>query len=116
MLRLGEIIIFLCAVMIAASLGAVLYLLVGLNGPESITVAFAALTALAIYQAVTSRLHNRTDLGARLPTCRMAPPNSHAMWPRSAASCRAGEPWQQNRQRRRRKSTRRDEAVGRRAG
>jgi len=66
MLRLGEIFVFLCAVTIAASLGAVLYLLVGLNGPESITVAFAALTALAIYQAVTSRLHNRTDLGAKI--------------------------------------------------
>jgi len=66
MLRLGEIFVFLCAVMIAASLGAVLYLLVGLNGPESATVAFAALTALAIYQAVTSRLHHRTDLGGKI--------------------------------------------------
>ena len=66
MLRLGAIFIVICMVLIAASLGAVLYLLVGLSGTESTIVALAALTALAIYNAVTARLRDRSDLGAQI--------------------------------------------------
>ena len=66
MLRLGAIFIVLSMVLIAASLGAVLFLLVGLNAPDSMIVALAALTALAIYNAVASRLRDRTDLGGQI--------------------------------------------------
>ena len=66
MLRLGAIFIVLCMVLIAASLGAVLYLLVGLNGPASMIAALAALIGLAIYNAVTARARDREALGAQI--------------------------------------------------
>ena len=66
MLRLGAIFIVVCMVLIAASAGAVLYLLIGLNASESLIVGIAVLTGLAIYNAVTSRLRDRSDLGAQI--------------------------------------------------
>ena len=66
MLRLGAIFIVVCMVLIAASIGAVLYLFIGLNAAESMIVAVAVLTGLAIYNAVTSRLRDRTDLGTQI--------------------------------------------------
>ena len=66
MLRLGAIFIAVCMVLIAASLGAVLYLIFGLSGAESTMVALAALTALALYNAVAARLRDRTDVGAQI--------------------------------------------------
>ncbi len=66
MLRLGAIFIVVCMVLIAASAGAVLYLLIGLNASESMIVGIAVLTGLAIYNAVTSRLRDRSDLGAQI--------------------------------------------------
>jgi cyclic-di-GMP phosphodiesterase TipF (flagellum assembly factor) len=54
MLRLGAVFIVLCMALIAASIGAALYLLVGLKASESLIVAVAVLTGLAIYNAVTS--------------------------------------------------------------
>ncbi|MSP47636.1 MAG: EAL domain-containing protein, partial [Xanthobacteraceae bacterium] len=53
-------------VLIAASAGAVLYLLIGLNASESMIVGIAVLTGLAIYNAVTSRPRDRSDLGAQI--------------------------------------------------
>jgi cyclic-di-GMP phosphodiesterase TipF (flagellum assembly factor) len=52
--------------LIAASIGAALYLLVGLKASESLIVAVAVLTGLAIYNAVTSRLHDRSDVGGQI--------------------------------------------------
>ncbi|MFL5076994.1 MAG: EAL domain-containing protein [Microvirga sp.] len=66
MLRLGAIFIVLCMALIAASIGAVLYLLVGLKASESLIVAVAVLTGLAIYHAVTSRLRDRSDVGGQI--------------------------------------------------
>ena len=66
MLRLGAIFILVCMALISASLGAVLYLTLGLSGAESTMVALAALTALAIYSAVAARLRDRTDVGAQI--------------------------------------------------
>ena len=66
MLRLGAIFVVLCMVLIAASIGAALYLLVGLNASESLIVAVAVLTGLAIYNAVTSRLRDRFDVGGQI--------------------------------------------------
>ena len=63
MLRLGAIFVVLCMLLIAGSTGAALYLLVGLKAPDSMIVAVAVLTGLAIYNAVTSRLRDRSDIG-----------------------------------------------------
>ncbi len=66
MLRLGAIFIVVCMLLIAASVGAVLYLFIGLNASESMIVAIAVLTGLAIYNAVTSRLRDRSDVGSQI--------------------------------------------------
>jgi cyclic-di-GMP phosphodiesterase TipF (flagellum assembly factor) len=66
MLRLGAIFVVFCMVLIAACTGAALYLLVGLNAFESMIVAVAVLTGLAIYNAVTSRLRDRSDVGSQI--------------------------------------------------
>jgi cyclic-di-GMP phosphodiesterase TipF (flagellum assembly factor) len=52
--------------LIAASLGAVVYLLAGLSGLESAVVALAALTALAIYNGAATRLRDRSDFGGQI--------------------------------------------------
>ena len=66
MLRLGAIFVVLCMVLIAVCTGATLYLLAGLNAFESMIVAVAVLTGLAIYNAVTSRLRDRSDVGSQI--------------------------------------------------
>ena len=66
MLRLGAIFVVLCMVLIAVCTGATLYLLVGLNAFESMIVAVAVLTGLAIYNAVTARLRDRSDVGSQI--------------------------------------------------
>jgi cyclic-di-GMP phosphodiesterase TipF (flagellum assembly factor) len=66
MSRLGAIFIVVCMVVIAASTGAALYLLAGLHAAESMTVAVAVLTGLAIYGAVTSRSRDRFDVGSQI--------------------------------------------------
>ncbi|MCX7312204.1 MAG: EAL domain-containing protein [Alphaproteobacteria bacterium] len=66
MLRLGAIFIVFCMVLIAASSGAVLYLLAGLKAAEAMIVAVAVMTGLATYHAVTSRLRDRSDIGSQI--------------------------------------------------
>jgi cyclic-di-GMP phosphodiesterase TipF (flagellum assembly factor) len=66
MLRLGAIFVVLCMVLIAASTGAALYLLAGLKASESMIVAVAVLTGLAVYNAATSRLRDRSDVGGQI--------------------------------------------------
>ena len=66
MSRLGALFIVVCMVLVAASVGAVLFLLVGLNGTVSAMAALAVLTVLAIYQAVTARVRDRSELGAQI--------------------------------------------------
>jgi cyclic-di-GMP phosphodiesterase TipF (flagellum assembly factor) len=66
MLRLGAIFILVCMVLIAASLGALLYLVLGVSGSESTIVALAALTGLAIYSTVSARLRDRSDVGGQI--------------------------------------------------
>jgi cyclic-di-GMP phosphodiesterase, flagellum assembly factor TipF len=66
MLRLGAIFIAICMVLIAASVGAVLYLAIGLTGAEATLVAVAVLTSLALYNAVTTRLRDRSHLGSQI--------------------------------------------------
>jgi cyclic-di-GMP phosphodiesterase TipF (flagellum assembly factor) len=67
MLRLGGIFVIICMVLIAACLGAVLYLMLGLNGVESTVVAASILTVLVVTSASTARLRERGgDSGAQI--------------------------------------------------
>lgn len=66
MLRLGAIFVVICMVLIASSLGAVLYLGFGLGGAESAITALVTLVALALYNAVTTRLRDRSDIGEQI--------------------------------------------------
>jgi cyclic-di-GMP phosphodiesterase TipF (flagellum assembly factor) len=66
MLRLTAIFIAVCVVLIAASLGAVVYLMLGLSVAESAIVALAALATLTIYNTVSSRVRDRSDVGDQI--------------------------------------------------
>ena len=66
MLRITAIFIAVCVVLIAASLGALVYLVLGLSVAESGIVALAALTALALYNTLSTRVRDRTDVGEQI--------------------------------------------------
>ncbi|MBU6457545.1 MAG: EAL domain-containing protein [Bradyrhizobium sp.] len=66
MIRISTIFIAICMVLVAASLGLVLYSAAGLSGTESAIVALTALTFLILYNAVSMRLRDRTDVGAQI--------------------------------------------------
>ena len=53
-------------VLVAASLGLVLYSVAGISGSESAIVALTALTFLILYNAVSMRLRDRTDVGGQI--------------------------------------------------
>jgi len=66
MIRISTIFIAVCMVLVAASLGLVLYSLAGISGLESAIVALTALTFLILYNAVSMRLRDRTDVGSQI--------------------------------------------------
>src|SRR6201985_3575527 len=66
MIRISTIFIAICMVLVAASLGLVLYSVAGLSSLESAIVALAALTFLILYNAVSTRLRDRTDVGGQI--------------------------------------------------
>jgi cyclic-di-GMP phosphodiesterase TipF (flagellum assembly factor) len=66
MLRLAAIFTATCMVLIASSLGGILYLYFGLSGAEAATVGLAALTGLALYNTVATRLRDRHDVGEQI--------------------------------------------------
>ena len=66
MLRLTAIFIAVCVALIAASLGAVVYLLLGLSAAELAIVALAVLVTLTIYNTVSSRVRDRSDIGDQI--------------------------------------------------
>jgi cyclic-di-GMP phosphodiesterase TipF (flagellum assembly factor) len=66
MIRISTIFIAICMVLVAASLGLVLYSVAGINGSESAIVALTALTFLILYNAVSMRLRDRTDVGGQI--------------------------------------------------
>ncbi|MEP7031363.1 MAG: EAL domain-containing protein, partial [Pseudolabrys sp.] len=66
MRRLSAIFIALCMVLIAGSIGAVLYLGVKVDARTSGLVALAALTGMALYNTVSNRLRDRGDLGDQI--------------------------------------------------
>ncbi len=66
MIRISTIFIAICMVLVAASLGLVLYSVAGISGTESAIVALTALTFLILYNIVSMRLRDRTDVGSQI--------------------------------------------------
>jgi cyclic-di-GMP phosphodiesterase, flagellum assembly factor TipF len=66
MIRISTIFIAICMVLVAASLGLVLHSLAGFSGSESAIVALTALTFLILYNAVSMRLRDRSDVGGQI--------------------------------------------------
>lgn len=66
MIRISTIFIAVCMVLVAASLGLVLYSWAGITFYESALVALTALTFLILYNAVSMRLRDRTDVGSQI--------------------------------------------------
>lgn len=66
MIRISTIFIAICMVLVAASLGLVLYAVAGISGTESAMVALTALTFLILYNAVSMRLRDRSDVGGQI--------------------------------------------------
>ncbi|BAL79298.1 EAL domain-containing protein [Bradyrhizobium cosmicum] len=66
MIRISTIFIAICMVLVAASLGLVLYSVAGISGTESAIVALTALTFLILYNAVSMRLRDRNDVGGQI--------------------------------------------------
>jgi cyclic-di-GMP phosphodiesterase TipF (flagellum assembly factor) len=63
---IGAIFIAICMMLIAASIGALLYLAVKLDGRTSAIIGLAALVVMGLYNAITSRLRDRSDLGDQI--------------------------------------------------
>jgi len=66
MIRISTIFIAICMVLVAASLGLVLHSVAGINGTESAIAALTALTFLILYNAVSMRLRDRSDVGGQI--------------------------------------------------
>ena len=82
MIRISTIFIAICMVLVAASLGLILYSVAGINGSESAIVALAALTFLILYNAVSMRLRDRTDIGPTSGYVRRLRRDTHRVRPR----------------------------------
>jgi cyclic-di-GMP phosphodiesterase TipF (flagellum assembly factor) len=66
MARLYAVFITVCMVLIAGSVGAVLYFYYGFLRVEAAVIAIAVLTALALFNAVTARARDRADVGDQI--------------------------------------------------
>src|SRR3982074_3346371 len=66
MIRISTIFIAICMVLVAASLGLILYSVAGISGSNSAIVALTALTFLILYNAVSMRLRDRPDVGGQI--------------------------------------------------
>src|SRR3978361_1446259 len=66
MIRISTIFIAICMVLVAASLGLILHSVAGISGSESAIVALTALTFLILYNGVSMRLRDRSDVGSQI--------------------------------------------------
>src|ERR1051326_2071059 len=66
MVRVSAIFIAVCMVLIAGSIGLVVYLRFGFSGAEAALVGLGVLTALAVYDAVSARLRDRAEASNQL--------------------------------------------------
>ncbi len=65
-IRISTIFVAICMVLVAASLGLVLYSVAGISAVESAIVGLAALTFMILYNAVSMRLRDRSDVGGQI--------------------------------------------------
>src|SRR3954449_7082514 len=65
-IRISTIFVAICMVLVAASLGLVLYSVAGISAMESAIVALTGLTFLVLYNAVSMRLRDRSDVGGQI--------------------------------------------------
>jgi cyclic-di-GMP phosphodiesterase, flagellum assembly factor TipF len=68
MVRISAIFIAVCMVLIAASVGFVVYIRFGLTGAESFLIGLGVLTALAVYNAIAARGRDRSEVSAQIAT------------------------------------------------
>jgi cyclic-di-GMP phosphodiesterase, flagellum assembly factor TipF len=68
MVRISAIFIAVCMVLIAGSIGLVVYLRFGLSGAEAALIGLALLTGLAVYDAVAARLRDRAEASNQIST------------------------------------------------
>ncbi|HXF89063.1 MAG TPA: EAL domain-containing protein [Xanthobacteraceae bacterium] len=66
MVRLSAVYVACCMVLIAVSIGAVLFLGLGVSGPQAAVVALAALTALALYDAMARQARSRAMVSEQI--------------------------------------------------
>jgi cyclic-di-GMP phosphodiesterase TipF (flagellum assembly factor) len=66
MVRISAIFIAVCMVLIASSIGFVVYLRFGLTGAESFLIGLGVLTALAVYNAVAARSRDRAEVSDQI--------------------------------------------------
>src|SRR3954468_21645162 len=66
MIRISTIFIAVCMVLVAASLGMIVYSMAGISLTDSAIVALTVLTFLILYNAVSMRLRDRTDVGGQI--------------------------------------------------
>jgi cyclic-di-GMP phosphodiesterase TipF (flagellum assembly factor) len=66
MVRISAIFIAACMVLIAGSIGVVVFLRFGFTGAESALVALGVLTSLAVYNAIAARKHDRVEASNQL--------------------------------------------------
>ena len=66
MVRISAIFIAVCMVLIAGSVGFVVYLRFGLTGAESFLIGLGILTALAVYNAVAARSRDRAEVSDQI--------------------------------------------------
>src|SRR6185295_4856911 len=65
-IRISTIFVAICMVLVAASLGLVLFSVAALSMSESAIVALTALTCMILYNAVSMRLRDRNDVGGQI--------------------------------------------------
>jgi len=68
MVRISAVFIAVCMVLIAGSVGVVVYLRFGLTGAESFLIGLGILTALAVYNAVAARARDRAEVSDQIAT------------------------------------------------
>jgi cyclic-di-GMP phosphodiesterase TipF (flagellum assembly factor) len=66
MIRISTIFVAVCMVLVSGSLGLVLYSLTSLRASEAAVVALAALTFLILYNAVSTRMRDRSDVDGQI--------------------------------------------------
>ncbi|WP_438274045.1 EAL domain-containing protein [Nitrobacter sp.] len=66
MIRISTIFVAICMVLVSGSLGVALYSLTSLNASEAAVVALAALTFLVLFNAVSMRMRDRSDVDGQI--------------------------------------------------